>query len=174
MLEALEVMCSPEFNLTGVLIANKNKRNTKACWIPESCHGKMVQTQYLPNQTAFYEYSLQSRFMMLPNVYDASPRVTSQALALNLPILMNRNIVGGWKYLNEKTGEFFHDMSDFKVSLRRLLDRMDRNEYEPREYIKANYGTQKAGARLREWIETNFPSKVKFPEGSRLVIPSGV
>ena len=32
-----------------------------------------------------------------------------QALALDVPLLMNRNIIGGWKYVNEKTGEFFND-----------------------------------------------------------------
>lgn len=39
--EALEVMCSPEFNVTGVLVANKNKKNTKACTIPAACDGKI-------------------------------------------------------------------------------------------------------------------------------------
>ena len=53
--EALEVMCSPEFNVTGVLVANKNKANTKACTIPSSCHGKIVQTTFL-DQGRFFGY----------------------------------------------------------------------------------------------------------------------
>lgn len=48
-------MCSPEFNVTGVLVANKNKANTKACTIPESCHGKIVQTTFL-DQNKFFDY----------------------------------------------------------------------------------------------------------------------
>ncbi|KAL7534246.1 hypothetical protein ACHAXR_006485, partial [Thalassiosira sp. AJA248-18] len=53
--EALEVMCSTEFNVTGVLVANKNKADTKACTIPPSCHGKMVQTTFL-DQRKFFGY----------------------------------------------------------------------------------------------------------------------
>jgi len=53
--QALEVMCSSEFNVTGVLVANKNKANTKACTIPPACQGKMVQTTFL-DQRKFFGY----------------------------------------------------------------------------------------------------------------------
>lgn len=53
--EALEVMCSPEFNLTGVLVASKNKNGTKACTIPPECDGKIVQTSFL-DQKKFFGY----------------------------------------------------------------------------------------------------------------------
>ena len=174
MLEALEVMCSPEFNLTGVLIANKDKQGKKACWIPESCQGKMIQTSFLPNQTEFFEYTIQSHFMIVPQVYDASPRVTTQSLSLNVPLLMNRNILGGWKYINEATGEFFHDMSDFRRQLRTILERSRRGDYyHPRDWLEQHYGNEIAGLKLRQWLETEFPGRVKFPPGSRLLIPWG-
>ena len=68
--------------------------------------------------------SFKARWAFLPQVCDASPRVTTQALSMDIPLLMNRNIMGGWKYLVPgETGEFFHDMkTDFKDSLRRILD----------------------------------------------------
>jgi hypothetical protein len=53
--QALEVMCSPENNVTGVLVANKNKAGTVACTIPKSCQGKIVQTTFL-DQGKFFEY----------------------------------------------------------------------------------------------------------------------
>lgn len=53
--EALEVMCSPEFNVTGVLVANKNKAGTKACTIPAICRGRIVQTTFL-GQEEFFGY----------------------------------------------------------------------------------------------------------------------
>lgn len=53
--QALEVMCSDEFNVTGVLVANKNKANTKACTIPAACEGKIVQTTFL-DQRKFFDY----------------------------------------------------------------------------------------------------------------------
>lgn len=49
------MMCSPEFNVTGVLVANKNKQGTEACTIPASCEGKIVQTSFL-DQKAFFGY----------------------------------------------------------------------------------------------------------------------
>ena len=39
-------------------------------------------------------------------------RVVVEALCLGLPVVMNRNILGGWKYVNERTGKFFTDASD--------------------------------------------------------------
>merc|ERR1712151_344250 len=106
--ESLEVMCG-EYNLKGVLVATKSKDGRKACTIPKSCEGKMIQTSFL-TQGEYFEYLKESRFAYLPQIHDASPRVSTQALSLDVPALMNRNIKGGWKYTNEKTGEFFHDM----------------------------------------------------------------
>eukprot|EP00957_Ditylum_brightwellii_P077483 5887795-Ditylum_brightwellii.AAC.1 len=98
----MEVMCSPEFNLKGVVIASKNKQNTTACTIPPQCKGKVLQTTFLPQDEVF-DYILESKFLFIPQIDDASPRVVTQALALNRPVLMNQNIVGGWKYINKKT-----------------------------------------------------------------------
>merc|ERR1711948_193934 len=95
-----------------------------ACSIPPSCNGKMIQTTFL-SQEEYFNYLKQSRFAFLPQVHDASPRVITQALSLDIPLLMNDNIIGGWKYLNHKTGEFFHDMSDFRASLKRILRNAD-------------------------------------------------
>ena len=173
MLEALEVMCSPEFNLTGVLIANKDKSGNVACWIPESCRDKVVQTTFLPNQTELYEYTVQSHFMMVPNVYDASPRVVSQSLALNVPVLMNRHIIGGWKYLNEETGEFFTDMSDFAVQLRKIVDKSRQRLYHPRDYMEANYGDAKSGKKWLDFVQKHFADRVKLPPGTEYLVPSG-
>jgi hypothetical protein len=53
--KALEVMCGPEFNVTGVLVASKNKAGTKACTIPATCRGRIVQTTFL-GQDEFFGY----------------------------------------------------------------------------------------------------------------------
>merc|ERR1712232_1127796 len=84
-LQALEVMCG-ELKMTGVLVATKDKKDQKKCAIPKSCEGKMLQTTYLERQDDFYNYVKQSRFLFLPQVHDASPRVASQALALDTPL----------------------------------------------------------------------------------------
>ncbi|CAE7768039.1 unnamed protein product, partial [Symbiodinium pilosum] len=141
--QALEVMCG-ELRMTGVLVATKNKQGTKACSIPASCNGLITQTTFL-NQDEFFSYVKQSRFLFLPQVHDASPRVITQALALDVPLLMNRNLIGGWKYLTASTGEFFNDASDIKESAQRLLAKAASGEYSPRRYVDDNAGDHIAG-----------------------------
>jgi len=203
--EALEVMCSPEFNVTGVLVANKNKAGTKACTIPAICHGRIVQTTFLEQKEFFgylakvrrepamkwniivflaqfavtpmcITYPLQARWAFLPQVCDASPRVSTQAMAMDVPLLMNRNIMGGWKYLVPgQTGEFFHDISDFKDSLRRILDntRGRNSPYKPLEFFWGNYGNKNSGKRLLEFVKEHWGDRMIFPEGTNALIPTG-
>eukprot|EP00808_Paulinella_micropora_P026695 g73551.t1 len=160
--EALVVMCG-EFNLTGVLAATMNKKGTKACTVPDSCKGKMLQTTFL-TQEQFFGYLKDSRFSFLPQVHDASPRVATQALAHDVPILMNKNIIGGWKYIHPKTGESFHDMSDFRENLRTLLQRADKVKYyEPKKWVEEHYGTEKSGKRLFDYVLRNFGDRVEIP-----------
>jgi len=173
--EALEVMCS-EFKMTGVLVATRAKSGDTKCSIPKSCDGLMLQTRYL-NQNEFFDYQRQSRFGFLPQIHDASPRVSSQALGNDIPILMNRNIMGGWKYVNDKTGEFFHDMSDFRDSLRRIMQGVKDQKYEPRKWVTQNYGDKIQGERLYKWIKENFADNddfpLKLPEGITALYPAG-
>lgn len=167
---ALEPMCS-EYNLTGVLVATKDKANRKAYSIPKSCKGKMIQTTYLANQQDYFEYLKNSRFAFLPQVHDASPRVSTQALAFDVPILMNYYIQGGWKYVDEKSGEFFHDMSDFRRSLETIL-RKSKVEagYEPRKWVLDHHGNANSGKRLLEFVQTHFSNRVKLPKGTTLLL----
>jgi hypothetical protein len=166
--EALEVMCG-ELDMTGVLLATRDSWDAKACNIPASCKGKILQTPYVSfNETL--DYFRQSSFLFIPQVYDASPRVVTQAMTLNLPVLMNRNIVGGWKYINDKTGEFFHDMSDLRESLDGIKENLD--SYEPRNYITENYGNERYGKKFRAFVEEHFSERVKFPQDSTQLIPS--
>lgn len=119
---------------------------------------------------------IKSRFAFLPQVCDASPRVSTQALSMNVPLLMNRNIMGGWKYLRPgETGEFFHDISDFKESLRRMLDNVRRQNspYKPLEFVNNNYGSFKSGKRLFEFVKSNWGDKIVFPKGTQILVPTG-
>merc|ERR1712032_85326 len=168
--EALTVMCG-EYDLKGVLVATKDKSGKKACSIPKSCKGKMIQTTYLAEQKDYFNYLKQSRFAFLPQIHDASPRVSTQALAHDVPILMNYYILGGWKYVNDKTGEFFHDMSDFRKSLDKILKNSEiPGRYEPRKWVMENHGNRNSGKRLLDFVQTHFPERVKLPKGTRLLL----
>jgi len=163
--QSLEMMCG-EFKMTGVLVATKSKDGRQACTIPPSCKGLMIQTTF-QTQDQYFNYLKQSRFAYLPQVHDASPRVSTQALSLDVPVLMNKHISGGWKYVNAKTGEFFHDMSDLRESLKKILKGADTPyHYEPRKWIKEHYGNDNSGKRLYEFVKHNFAHRVKLPKGT--------
>jgi len=169
--EALGTMCG-EFHLTGVLVATKDKAGKKAYTIPESCKGRMLQTTYLARQGDYFNYLKQSRFAFLPQIHDASPRVSTQALAHDVPILMNYYISGGWKYVNDKTGEFFHDMRDFRQQLEKILRNADvPGRYEPRKWVLENYGNEHSGRRLLAFVREHFSHRLRLPKGTRLLLP---
>lgn len=46
-------------------------------------------------------------FVLFPNTKDASPRLITEAIIRDVPSLVNQNIYGGWKYINDQTGVFF-------------------------------------------------------------------
>lgn len=169
--QALEVMCG-ELGMTGVLVATRSKDDKRRCSIPKVCEGKILQTTYI-SQDQFWLYVRQSRFLFLPQMHDASPRVSAQALALDVPLLMNKNLIGGWKYVTEKSGEYFNDMSDFRESATKIVRNAQAGGvYEPRKWVLENYGDENSGLKLKKWIDDKFPDRVKLPEGTRLLIPN--
>ncbi len=166
--KAMDIMCL-EMNLTGIVLGIVDS-NGNSCEIPPSCQNKVVTAPYV-NYFEGLNFMRQSKFLFLPQVYDASPRVAVEAMSLNVPLLMNNQIVGGWKYINDETGEFFNDnMSDFRSSLVKLVNRLD--SYSPRSYVELNYGTKIAGSKLRAFVEKNFSDRVSLHEKSHLLIPS--
>jgi hypothetical protein len=90
------------------------------------------------------------RFLFVPNLLDASPRLLAEALCLNVPLLVNSSILGGWKYVNAFTGTFFEDESNVVEAAKLCLSRT----YGAREWFRANYGPYLAGRRLLQLLKT--------------------
>jgi len=108
-----------------------------------------------------------TKFVLLPNLEDASPRVLVEALSLNKPVLVNESILGGWKYINEKTGEFYNE-NNIKEQTEKLLRNIENNQYSPREYYTSKYGTVNSGKRFKNFLKSIYPDLseceyVKFP-----------
>lgn len=118
----------------------------------EKCRSKMTNVP-LQNYWDFLNYVRQSKIMFVPNVKDASPRVATEALCCGLPIIMNNNIVGGWKYINEKTGEGFDTDQDIVKKYAKVVQNY--NKYTPRQWFIDNYGPQNSGKRLLNFLKTN-------------------
>jgi hypothetical protein len=104
-----------------------------------------------------------ARFLFAPNLLDASPRVLTEALCLDLPLVVNRQILGGWKYVNAFTGEFFEDEFDVVAAVRRCLER----PRSPRRWYCANNGPYLSGNRLLRLLRSIDP---RITERSYVVI----
>ena len=94
---------------------------------------------------------------------DASPRVLTEALCMDIPALTNKNILGGWKYINESTGEFFTDENDIAESIKKMLVKIEGKQYSPRKYFVDNYGVKKAGATLKDYLYKNWGDRINIP-----------
>ena len=58
---------------------------------------------------------LSVKFVFLPSDADASPRMITEALVRNRPLVVSSALYGGWKYINDNNGRFFDapTISDF-------------------------------------------------------------
>lgn len=95
-----------------------------------------------------------ARFLFVPNVLDASPRVLTEALCLDIPVVVNRRILGGWKYVNVFTGVFFDGEDDVVAAVRRCLAA----PISPRRWFQAHHGPYHAGRRLLALLRSLDPT----------------
>ena len=132
-----------------ILIVGRNKMDKK-----EDDHPNMSFIKY----TEYYKFLdlvERSKVLFIPGVSDASPRVITEALIKNVPVLVNRDIFGGWKYINDNTGAFFTDENDIIPKLTHIIQRVDNGSYHTRKWFEDHDfvdGVPKAGIRLKEFI----------------------
>ena len=153
--KCLDVFCN-EYKLKGLLIGRKG------CELPNGCK-HMDSTDMLKYHELQKMYS-KCKFIFIPNEKDASPRVLTEALASNIACLVNKNILGGWKYVNDKTGEFFNDEKDLPAALDKLLHGLSNNKYDPRNYFVTNYSVENSGKRLKEFLYKHWGDRITIPE----------
>ena len=154
--KCLKVFCQ-KYKLKGLLIGRKN------CPFADSCKGLMETTDMVKYKELKNLYQ-QAKFLFLPNEKDASPRVLTEAICLNLPVLINENILGGWKYINDKTGVFFKDEKDVGEKAAQLLNGIAKKQYSPRKFFVENYGNHHSGERLKEFLYKHWGDKINIPK----------
>ena len=88
----------------------------------------------------------ESRVMFVPNVSDASPRIITESLCKGTPILVNKHIFGGWKYVNNSTGAFFESQDDVMAQLTRVLN----TTYDTRSWFLDSYYPNGESTKLKE------------------------
>ncbi len=163
--KCLPILCE-KYKLKGLLIGREG------CELPEKSKPYITTTGWVEYQDVVNLYK-KCKFLFLPNTRDASPRVITECMSLNLPCLMNYNIVGGWKYINTdsvKTGEFFIDETDIEESLIRFLDNMKNNIYQPRKFILDNYGPINSGIKLKEFLFKHFKDRLNIKDAKYITI----
>jgi hypothetical protein len=153
-LKCLPLLCI-KYKLKGLLVGREG------CKLPEGCSEYITTTGWLEYAENVKLYN-KCRFLFMPNVRDASPRVLTEALTFGLPCLINKNILGGWKYVNEMTGEFFTNEVDIEPALNKLL--INLNNYNPRQYMINNYGPINSGKKLKNFLFNNFKEELNVKE----------
>lgn len=93
------------------------------------------------------------RFGLFPNVHDCSPLLLSEALIRNVPVLVNSDILGGWKYVNEQTGSFFSTENECKA-IQEVVD----GKFSSSDWFMSNFGFKKSSERLAEFGKEHFES----------------
>jgi hypothetical protein len=157
----LEIMCT-KYKLKGLLVGRVG------CKVPNSCHQLMELTDFMEYNKFIGSFN-KCRFILTASMADASPRSLTEAMCYNLPCLVNKNILGGWQYVNDETGAFFdaNDINSFEPVLKQFLEKLDKNEYHPRDWFIKNYGKYNSGKRLKEFVQSVFKEdelNVKFEE----------
>lgn len=152
------ILCG-EFNLKGLIIGREG------CNLEKEYNGKLEVLGWL-DWHILQDKMRQSRFLFVPNIFDASPRVVAECITKDVPVLMNRNIVCGSKYINYETGELFTDETDIRDALTALLNK--KSNISPKKWWSNNYSREKSQIELREFLDRSFPNtldgvkKIKF------------
>lgn len=97
----------------------------------------------------------QSRFAFVPNIHDASPRVAAQALCCDIPVLMNKQILGGWHYVDEASGMAFdNNMEDFERVFLQFKQKLESGAFRPRESWTSKFGPIASGKKLYDFVHS--------------------
>jgi len=153
----LDVMCD-KYKLKGLLVGRIG------CSIPKQCHQLMEQTDFMEYSTFIKQFN-RCKFILTASFADCSPRTLSEAMCFNLPVLVNKNILGGWEYVNDQTGTFYdpNNLETFPATIDNFLKKLNNNEYKPREWFIQNYGKYNSGKRLKKFVGEVFkPDELNF------------
>ena len=124
------------------------------CGLEKLYGDKIKVVDFLPFHE-FQEKIRESRLLFVPNVYDASPRVISESIIKNVPVIMNKNIVCGSKYINDETGEFFTNEYNIRDALEKMLSKIDK--INPADWWGKNYSRKSSAIKLRNFLYKSFP-----------------
>ena len=147
--KCLKIMCG-EMGMKALLVGREN------CELGDEIKKNITNIPFMEYHK-FQAEMQKCKFLFLPNISDASPRVATEAMCYDMPVLMNYNILGGWhNIIPGITGEFFTDENDLTQSLSRLK----RGGYKPKYWYMTNRGRQLSGKILGEFIREVYKDRL--------------
>jgi len=91
---------------------------------------------------------------------------------MDVPILVNRKILGGWKYVTHSTGIFFDSDDDVVQAAAQCLS----SSTDPRAWFHANYGPVRSSLRLSTFLhslDSDFDPTPSLRLAHEIVLQSG-
>ena len=145
-LKCFPVLCN-EYNLKGLIVGRVG------CGLEKEYGDKLEIAEWF-DWHVLQEKMRESKMLFVPNIYDASPRVVAECITKDLPVLMNKNILCGSKYINYETGEFFTNETDLKPALTKLLNRS--YKISPKKWWAEHYSQEKCEKKLHAFLSEAF------------------
>ena len=147
--KTIEYLCN-KMNMKGILVGREN------CPIDIKNKENLERTDWL-RYDKFLDSISDSKFMIISSQEDASPRTIGESLLVDTPILVNENILGGWKYVTEETGTFYNE-NNIEEKVNEIMINIEKKRYSPRYHYLQNYGMYNSGKKLRDFIVNIDPS----------------
>lgn len=150
-IESLPILCG-EFNLKGIVIkyaANKFPfvldGNQKRIWKKYKKNIKIISKKI--DQSKIANIMANSKFGFFPNITDCSPLLLSESIVRDCPVLINENILGGWKYAKSGIGEDFNNNN-----LSEKINIMLNSSFSPLLEYNKQYGYKNTSMRLADFL----------------------
>lgn len=121
--------------------------------LPAALAARTVRTP-LVAQAAFWDLLARSRCLFVPNQFDASPRVITEAIQLDVGVLVNSHILGGWKYVDPSNGAFFDPTDADEAVAAQLIAMIERQQTHgfSGATFRARFGRARTSRRLAAFL----------------------
>ena len=127
------------------------------------------------NQRQLNRLMQSSNILLCGNTNDASPKILTEATIRGLPILLNKNILGGQKYINEESGilydgaataeDLYRNYDYFKENLFSAIEKSLSTTYNREDIIENYYkhwGLKNTSKRLAKYLNKIFGLNLKY------------
>lgn len=152
LLESIPVLCG-KYNLRGIIINYSAKQIILNSMQKKQFKRYKRKIKYLRVKLHFKkvaELMAGCRFGFFPNIKDCSPLLLAECLVRNMPALVNENIWGGWKYINNNTGALFN-----LNNLSEKIDFINNSEFNSRDSFMSRYGLENTSIAFAKWGREN-------------------